>query len=195
MMKSFRFLFPKRKNWRWAIFVALVLALTVVSTVYAVVTFDSYTGPQWLNPGYQFAVNISTWDLQNDPQTRVCLLYAVNSGNQRKEFCNCTLPACNPATNIGQWVCTITSNYNNSSITWDISAYHDASCYSYKAPGFSGSFTTGPTAVVLTSFTAEKVDAPSSSTWPILVIVAVVVLLLLALVWMYRSRKNRLAIS
>ena len=34
-MKSIRFLFSKRKNWRLAFCVGLLLALTVVSTAYA----------------------------------------------------------------------------------------------------------------------------------------------------------------
>lgn len=69
-MKSFWLLLPKRKNWRWAFFFALLLAITVVSTAYADVTFGNYTGPVWLNPGYQFTIDISK---MKNPQNNINL--------------------------------------------------------------------------------------------------------------------------
>jgi hypothetical protein len=175
---------------RWMVIIIIVLlSLVGAGTVYAAVTFDSYTGPQWLDPGYQFTATTSAWTA---PQDRVCILYSVDSGSENKELCTCTSPACDPATNLGQWVCTILKDYNNATISWDISAYHDSSCVADRSPGFMGSFTTGPTSVVLKTFTTESQKAISFSRNSIVAIGAGIICILLAVLWRYRKGKRSL---
>jgi hypothetical protein len=196
-MNFFRFLLPKRKNWRWAFFVALLLALTVVSTAYATMTFDpgQTTGPTYVTAGYQFTMYVN---LMDDKYTHICINYTGFASGD--EACTCTGAACP----VGTWTCVIAipppagPHPGNATFIWSMNAYKGGASEcksSNRVAGPNGQFTTGSTAVVLQSFTSDRGDAPSSSIWSILLIAAVVVLLLLALGWTYRIRKNKLAMS
>ena len=198
VMKSFRSLFSKPTNWRWALFVALVLALTVVSTVYASTAFDhtynnniGYTGPAYVTAGYQFTVRVTE---MSSPQNHVCINYTVTTSGGSTNYdnaCVCSGAACP----LDIWTCTTLTHYSSAAIAWDISGHPGGSCTGTSAQGPTGNFTTGPTALVLTAFTAEKVDASTSSIRLLLALAGVVVLLLLVLMWTYRIRKNKLAVT
>ena len=135
-------------------FVNILLLSFLVSLIpliaYASATLINPTGPVWTNPGYRFTIDVTQI---SNPDSGVCLLYSVNGGSSTKSACTCTSPACAPATKLGTWVCTIPTNYNNSTISWDMSTY-SGNCGSQKTFGASGTFSTGPTALRLVSFEA-----------------------------------------
>ena len=160
-------------NKKVKIILPLVFALIIVSNAYAAATFGAWSGPIWLNPGYQFLVNIIAID---DPHHYVNLTYSVNNGAAQCSPCSCTSPACDPVTALGQWVCTIPNNYSDSTISWDMSAYPARTCsLGSKEKGPADSFTTGPTSILLTKFTSMRANASNSSTGTILIFAAVVV--------------------
>jgi hypothetical protein len=180
--KCFPFSHLIRINWQFVLLVSLLLSLIIVSTAYAGVTWGAVTGPTWDNPGYTLNVTATL----TDPQTNVCFVYLVDYIPYAPIGCTATSTS---------WACTIPYNYNNAYILVSFMAGSNALCTNDRVYGPTEWFTTGPTAIKLSSFTAKNVTESSSSTGSILGILTVVVLLLLALVWMYRSRKNRLAIS
>ena len=135
----------------WRAIVAVTIAFSIAGTAYAAVIWvGAPTGLVYLNPGYQFTVGVTSMTQGDD---RVCLRYTVNGGPTTTVYCTCTEPNC--GTGAGTWVCTIPTNYDNSTINWNIGGYNN-NCNGQPTSGLTGSFPTGPTAVTLTSL-----DAPT----------------------------------
>ena len=157
--------------------ITLLLSLLLVSTAYADATFGSYAGPQWLNPGYQFTVDVTL----TEPHKYVGLTYAVNS---------VPYPCVECTGGPGTWVCTINSDYDNSSVNWRIAAYPNSRCSGTSVQGPIGNFTTGPTVIGLTSFVAENSKTTFISSGFILIIASSAMFILLVLGVKYKRGKH-----
>jgi hypothetical protein len=189
--KCFPFSHLKRINWRFVLFVALLLSMTIVGTAYAAASFGSYTGPEWLLTGYRFTVDIIGPMSGNDHTVNIS--YTVNGVVPAACVnCACTSTGCSSTTGQGTWVCTITytaPQMNNATIAWDMSTYPTtANCNNKATQGPFGSFTTGPTSLQLTSFTVASASQPASSNASLLLIASGVLILLLPVVWRYKAR-------
>lgn len=152
-----------------------LLSLLVVSTAYAGASWHSYSGPQWVNSTYQFTVSA---DLTGN-EKYIDINYSVNGGAY-----TCIDCTGGPAT----WICTIPRN-DNSTIAWDISAFPNSKCKGSQTPGWTGSFTTNPTALEITSFTTENAKTSILSSSSLLLIAFAGVALLLTLFWRYKTSK------
>jgi hypothetical protein len=169
---------------RYVLIVVLLLSLTIVNTVYAGATWSNWTSFVWRYPpddGYQISVDATL----TDPHYFVSLNYTVTRTDPPLYFSECV--DCTGVS--GTYTCIIPTTYTNSYISWSVKAYDTTKCgFSGHPPvdGRSGWFTTGPTAVTLSSFKAENVTESSFSTGSILAIAGGVLLLLLAL-WQGRK--------
>ncbi len=173
-------------NRRYVIVLIGLLSLLMVSTAYAGATFGSFTGPRWLGNGYEFTIDVTS---MSTPHQDVCLTFSVNGGKNEYVHCTCALPDCDPTSHIGTWLCSFLTNYTNSTINFDISAYSGGSCTGNQIVGRSGTFTTSPTALGLTSFTTENAKASFFSSNSILLVAFGGVVVLLTLFWRFKSRK------
>ena len=183
----------KRVNRWFLILFSVLLPLIVVSTAYAAFSWGEVTGPVWQTPYYHFTIVVNTL---NGLDHYVGLTYTVTHQTVPPTT---DLPVCVicSAPGTGPFGCNIPASPGgtiiNATVAWDISSFPNTQCNGRVTRGPAGSFTTGPTAVVVKSVTTEKVDALFSSIWSILLIAAMVVLMLLAVVWRYRIAKNKLA--
>jgi len=128
--------------------------MVTAPTVFAATTFGNWTGPVWLDPGYQFTIEVES---MTPPDKMVCLTYTYDTTSD-KTACTCNSPDCAPDTGIGTWVCQIPDNLPNTTVSWDMSAY-TPNCGAKKTQGPTGSFGTGPTAVTLTDLSASASSA------------------------------------
>jgi hypothetical protein len=161
---------------RYVLVVVLLLSLTIVNTAYAAFTWDPdhyVTGPTWDQPGYTLIFTATV----TSPQTKVCFDYYVNNVYIGNVECTGVSPT---------WTCHIEDDYYNARIRLWFIAGSGANCVDNQLNGPTDWFTTGPTAVKLSSFTAENVTESSFSTGSVLMIAGGVVLLLLAL-WQGRK--------
>lgn len=140
---------------RRVLLLTALFTVLIPSAVYALTTFGPILGPTFVQPGYQWTAEVTA---MTPPDHTVCLQYtATPPGGTVVLECSCVLPNCNPATDIGTWVCTIPMNIPNATIAWQIGGWAAGggqSCGSQRTPGASGSFSTGPTAVNFASLSA-----------------------------------------
>ena len=141
---------------RSGIIAAILLILTVVTTAYAGITFMNVTGPVWDDPGdvYTFTVDVSAI---TNPTKQVCMQYDIGSGDVVVQ-CACNAPSCTSGTGVGTWVCSIPETAN-ATISWRMGGWTaggGGNCGSETDLIGSGSFSTGPTAVSLTSAAADS---------------------------------------
>jgi hypothetical protein len=161
----------------------LGVGLFLVGNAYAAVVSPSYTGPIYLNPGYQFTANVTSL---TTPHQFVGLSYSVNNGAALCSNCTCTSPDCNPATGVGNWACSIPTSYNSATIVWNISAYPNASCGGNQALMHSGSFTTAPTVIQLRTLAARLNAVNFQADWLTLTGAGLAVLCAVGVIWLRR---------
>jgi len=163
--------------------VVLLLTSSVITTAYAAVGWGAATGPQWLNPGYQLNVVVTS---MTQGSHNVCLEYSVDAVTT---IAPCTCPGCTSA-GVGTWQCVISSDYTSKTVAWVLAGYPNAQCNNERFAGPAGSFTTGPSSVVLETLTVESEKAVSFSRNSIVVIAAGIVFVLLGYLWRRRKGKH-----
>jgi hypothetical protein len=162
---------------RWLVFfVVLLLSLNIVSIAYADATFVSIAGPQWQSGNYVFTVDATL----TTPQKYVCVAYTYGAGAQQCDDCTA-----GPTI----WSCSI-PEMANSTIAWNISAYPNTKCSGSAVLGSQGTFTTGPTAVKLTSFTTASPKGSILSSGSILLISTLGALILVTVAWKLKRDNN-----
>jgi hypothetical protein len=158
--------------------IVLALALLAVVTVSAAVTWGAVTGPTY-NPasGYEFTVDATL----SIPHRYVCILYTIPPAAEVTGECT------NQSGNT--WSCTIPGNYTETSIDYRFAGYANLGCTGNQvttgAP--SGSFSTGPNAVELTSFTSSNQSNDYSILSAIVVVLLAGILLAAGFFWNRRS--------
>jgi hypothetical protein len=142
---------------RIRVFIVILIALftipIVTGVVYAAATFESWSGPLFLDPGYQLTTYVSA---MSPPDKVVCISYSVGQVEYPELACTCDNPACNN-NGEGTWVCEIPSDFYDSTVYWDMSAWTSGGpgiCGSMSTQGLTGTFSTGTTAVVLSGLSA-----------------------------------------
>jgi hypothetical protein len=164
--------------------IALLLTLFLVVPVSADIGWDpnSFTGPAWLNPGYEFTFDVSGF---TGGTKDICVIYTMNGAEEQENHCTCSSPDC--AADIGIWHCLIPSNIDNAAIVWDISGWTGGSCNGSKSLIQAGTFNTGPTAIELSSFdlnSRSKNELPYTS---ILTISVILLAFLGVMLWRLKS--------
>ena len=186
----------KRVN-RWLLILfSVLLPLIVVSTAYASFSWISVTGPAW-GPNSTYRLTVHNARLTGTDKT-LSMAYTVTiSGESSYIPClNCS--RLTPITTT--WWCDIPGPITSTAgatVNWVITSYNKVGCPANPSPsrGPNGSFSLSPTALGLTSFTSGSEKASILSNGSILLLAGVVALLLLVLVWRYRIRKRKPAIS
>lgn len=161
----------------------VILGLFLVSTVvWAAATFgtDTSTEPIWLNPGYEWHVEV---DAISNPDKIVCLDYSVqNAGIADTKRCVCddTIdPGDDCSKGTGHWTCTLDQDYPNDTINWSTgtwSAGGGGSCGALKTEAASDSTTTGPNAIMLKGLTARESPAGRPQNLAVLLLVGATIL-------------------
>jgi hypothetical protein len=169
----------------------LVLIMTglVAGSAYADMGWDSWNGPEYLGPGYQFTLEVTSI---SSPDNRICLTYDVDGDAGSTLACTCEGDDCDSASKLGIWVCEIPTNYNNATIDWDMSGWTAGAgptCGVLSTPGPSGTFYTSPTAVVL----SEAKAGVGWGTAGLLIISGLLGLGLFTGLVVVRSRRRRIA--
>ncbi len=135
--------------------IAALFLFAVAGIASAGATFNNFTGPTWLNPGYRWTVDASL----TNPDKQVCIEYSVNGGALTASQCSCAGAGC---PDVGAWTCTIPSNFPSSSIAWRVGSWTaggGGSCGAEQNLAGSGTTTTGPNAVALSRFDVARSDA------------------------------------
>jgi hypothetical protein len=140
---------------------ALGLLLVLVAgtgVVSAAVQFGDWTGPDWIDPGYQFTVDVQS-PLASSME--ICIQYVLDGEQAFREPCTCAAPDCSPLTGHGNWTCVIPGDFSGAFIEWDMSAW-TAPCETKDSQGPVGRFETSPSAVSLAWLSAESDAGPSA---------------------------------
>jgi hypothetical protein len=146
---------------RGKMFSALALLLVLVvgtGVAYAAVQFGDWTGPDWIDPGYQFTIDVQS-PLASSME--ICIQYVLDGQQAYREPCSCTTPDCSPLTGRGIWTCVIPGDYPGAFIDWDVSAW-TAPCETKDTQGPSGRFETSPSAISLAWLSADSGGGPSA---------------------------------
>lgn len=175
---------------KWTTLALLIVLMSTV-LVMAGATFgpNTSTQPTWLNPGYQWMVEV---DAISNPDKLVCLDYSIApSGVSDQVPCTCddTIDAGDDcAVGTGHWTCTIPDDYPNETITWSTgtwSAGGGNSCGAEKSVASTGDTPTSPTAVTL-----SNVSASTDSSIAVIGLFAGFMVVALAGLGLRYSRKN-----
>ncbi len=76
---------------RWLrLLIAALFLFAVAGIASAGATFNNFTGPTWLNPGYRWTVDASL----TNPDKQVCIEYSVNGGALTASQCSCAGAGC-----------------------------------------------------------------------------------------------------
>jgi hypothetical protein len=141
----------QRRGRRISTLALLVVLLATAGVAYAAVQFGDWTGPDWIDPGYEFTVDVLS---PLSSSTEICLQYVVDGQQAYREPCTCLAPDCSPLTGVGIWTCVIPEDYPGSFIEWDMSAW-TAPCQIKEDQGPLGRFETSPSAISLAWLSAE----------------------------------------
>jgi hypothetical protein len=148
----------KRHNTAVSVLALLAGLVIVTGVVYAAVEFGDWTGPDWLDPGYQFTIDVQS---SLASSTHVCIQYVINDQQADREPCTCEMPDCSPLTGVGTWTCVIPHDYPGVYIDWDMSAW-TVPCQTKESQGPVGRFQTSPSAISLAWLRAESGGAQSA---------------------------------
>jgi len=168
--------------------ISFLLATLFVTAVSAAVIWDinSFTGPTWLNPGYEFTFDVTEiTGGTND----ICIIYSVNSGSSQENHCTCTSPDC--SANVGTWHCQVPTNEPDAAIVWNISGWTGGSCNGSPSLIQEGTFNTGPNAIELSSFEVSSEKDNNPTYFPILIISFIVLVFVVGVLWKYKAQVSQ----
>lgn len=178
---------PSRNSLVGALILFVVL-FGLSAIAFAGATFGTTTGPTWNGTNWVLTTNVTTL---TPPQQNICLKYVVANGPDA----GTKYATCSPGNATGSNTCTIPGTEVQSttqSIAWTLIATSATNCNapetSNPISGPSGTFATngtGPNAVTLSRFAANRAAA---SNWSLMAVVVIGLLGLGAGLWWARKR-------
>jgi hypothetical protein len=190
-MSRRRFWKPVGRKSAAILLAALMLVVLIAATAWAAATFGTTTGPTGVgpNPDYHWTAEATAMSL---PDKLVCLQYRVEPATSWiKLACTCDATS-NPTaydctTGTGIWTCVLPGPLDNATVHWRTGSWSAGSggdaCGDEKVLADSGTFTTGPNAVTLSSF-----GAASPVKGLVVAALAGLLAVVIAAVWVVRHR-------
>jgi len=129
-----------------------ILVIFLGGTVYAASYVNKVSGPNWLNPGYQFYADSDT-----SLGESVCVEIHPTSPDQGYHRHECTYDS-DQGGGVHRWECNTDTNYANNNIEYqffvcDSETSCQTNCEAWT--GFNWDFNTGPNAVTFTKLTGR----------------------------------------